>query len=67
MLFGPPRKLSELSIPLLSSFLPPDATLNAIVELGRSDNWQSIGSGESKELNVFSAHLRAEVRPRGLR
>ncbi|KAI0932035.1 hypothetical protein AcW1_000724 [Taiwanofungus camphoratus] len=57
----------KLNIPLLSSFVVDTTRAVARVELGRRDQWKSIGSGEGRELSVLSALLRGVVVHKGVR
>ncbi|KZT72782.1 hypothetical protein DAEQUDRAFT_663249 [Daedalea quercina L-15889] len=57
----------DMDIPLLSSFSLDSKRVVARVELGRRDQWKSTGSGEGRELTVFSAMLRGVVVHKGFR
>ncbi|KAH9937060.1 uncharacterized protein B0H18DRAFT_1081349 [Fomitopsis serialis] len=57
----------DLDIPLLASFSLDGNRAVARVELGRRDQWKTIGSGEGRELTVYSAVLRGVVVHKGLR
>ncbi|OCH96036.1 hypothetical protein OBBRIDRAFT_702409, partial [Obba rivulosa] len=57
----------NIQIPLLYSFVPGTTRLNAQVELGRRDQWKTIGNGEGREVSVISALLRGVVIHKGLR
>ncbi|KAI5123555.1 hypothetical protein M0805_003374 [Coniferiporia weirii] len=59
--------LVEMSVPLVFSLISGSTRVRARVELGRGDGWRTLGSGEGRELSVFSASLHGEVRPQGLR
>ncbi|KAI0076234.1 hypothetical protein K474DRAFT_1645251 [Panus rudis PR-1116 ss-1] len=58
---------TSLDIPLLTSYQPKVSSVNAYVELGRSDFWKSIGKGEGREISVSSALLRGVVVHKGIR
>ncbi|EPT03900.1 hypothetical protein FOMPIDRAFT_127752 [Fomitopsis schrenkii] len=57
----------DMDILLVSSFSLDGKSAIARVELGRRDQWKSIGSGEGRELTVFSAVLRGVVVHKGAR
>ncbi|KAL6302157.1 hypothetical protein BKA93DRAFT_737358 [Sparassis latifolia] len=57
----------DLQIPLLTSFVPSTTRVIARIELGRRDQWKSIGSGQGRELSVLSAFLRGVVVHKGIR
>ncbi|KAH6916870.1 hypothetical protein BKA70DRAFT_1555472 [Coprinopsis sp. MPI-PUGE-AT-0042] len=57
----------EISVPLLSNFIPGVSRILAHVEIGRADSWRSIGDGKGRELSVLSASLRGLAVPRGVR
>ena len=59
--------MQDFSLPLLSEFQPTSSHLVARLEIGRKDGWRALGSGEGRELSVYSAVIRGEVRPKGLR
>lgn len=56
-----------LDIPLLSDFRSTSSNVLARVEIGRQDQWRSLGHGEGRELSVSSALLRGVVVHKGLR
>ena len=56
-----------MDILLVSSFSLDGKSAVARVELGRRDQWKSIGSGEGREITVFSAVLRGVVVHKGAR
>jgi len=60
------RQLLEMTVPLLSSFVPGVSRVQAHLELGRKDGWKGIGSGQGREISVHSAFLRGDVRAEGL-
>ncbi|THH06950.1 hypothetical protein EW145_g3728 [Phellinidium pouzarii] len=60
-------RLIEMSVPLISSVITGSARVRARLELGRKDNWRSLGNGEGRELSVYAASLRGKARPQGLR
>jgi len=56
-----------LEIPLVRSFSSRTTSpLRAVVEIGRTDGWRSLGSGEGRELHVYSAELRGTVKLKGV-
>ncbi|KAF7800046.1 hypothetical protein EIP86_011289 [Pleurotus ostreatoroseus] len=57
----------QLNVPMISSMEPGVNTLIAQVELGRRDQWKTIGNGEGRELSVLSALLRGVVVHEGFR
>ncbi|PSS37586.1 hypothetical protein PHLCEN_2v602 [Hermanssonia centrifuga] len=57
----------ELHIPLLYNIDVGTRNAVARVELGRKDQWRTLGSGEGRELSVLSAFLRGVVVHNGLR
>ena len=63
----PNTRTTTLIIPLLSRYVSGVSRVIARIELGRQDNWKSIGSGEGKELSVLTAFIKGNVRPQGVR
>jgi hypothetical protein len=61
------RNSFEITIPLLSAQIIGASKAVAHVEVGRKDNWRSLGSGEGRELSVLSATLKGTLRHQGLR
>ncbi|KAJ3550278.1 hypothetical protein NMY22_g557 [Coprinellus aureogranulatus] len=59
--------IMTIDIPMLSSFVPGHPTLLADVQVGRSDNWRTVGDGTGRELSVVAASLRGLVVPHGIR
>ncbi|EMD42159.1 hypothetical protein CERSUDRAFT_110697 [Gelatoporia subvermispora B] len=57
----------DIKIPLFRSFISGTTRLNAQVELGRRDQWKTIGNGQGREVSVISALLRGVVVHKGLR
>jgi len=57
----------DLNIPLLTSYTLETSRALARVELGRRDQWRSLGNGEGRELSVLSAVLRGVVVHKGIR
>lgn len=57
----------DIKVQLLESFEPITSNVMAYVELGRSDQWKSIGNGEGRELSVLRATLRGVVVHQGIR
>lgn len=52
---------------MVSSFLPGSSTIVALVEVGRRDQWKSLGNGEGREISVISASIRGSVVHHGIR
>ncbi|KAG5726131.1 hypothetical protein E4T56_gene2505 [Termitomyces sp. T112] len=63
------RKPSTISVtvPMVSSFLPGSSTIIAFVEVGRGDQWKSLGNGEGREISVISASVKGSVVHHGIR
>jgi len=57
----------SLEIPLLHSFETSSTGVLAHLELGRADQWRTLGSGEGRELSVLSVLLRGVVVHKGFR
>ncbi|KDQ63418.1 hypothetical protein JAAARDRAFT_65471 [Jaapia argillacea MUCL 33604] len=57
----------KVAVPLLSDYAPGVRRALARVELGRRDNWRTLGVGQGRELSVFSASLRGVVVHKGIR
>lgn len=57
----------DIKIPLLASYTPGTSFVNAFVEVGRKDGWKAVGSGEGRELSVYSASLQGIVSHQGFR
>ncbi|OBZ78552.1 hypothetical protein A0H81_00977 [Grifola frondosa] len=57
----------DLHIPLLYSFEADTTRATARIELGRIDQWRSLGNGAGRELSVSSASLRGLVVHEGFR
>ncbi|KIK78990.1 hypothetical protein PAXRUDRAFT_834327 [Paxillus rubicundulus Ve08.2h10] len=66
LLSSSPR-LVDLDIPLLASYVLGTSKVNARIDIGRRDEWKSLGSGEGRELSVWTALLRGAVRRHGVR
>lgn len=64
--FTVPR-LIDLNVPLLTSYVPGTSNMNARIDLGRRDDWKSLGNGEGRELSVWNASLNGVVRRHGIR
>lgn len=60
-------RLLEMNLPLVTKLVTGREDIYAHVELGRNDGWRSLGFGEGRELSVYSAFLRGDVHPQGLR
>lgn len=56
-----------MNLPLVTKLVTGREDIIAHVELGRNDGWRSLGFGEGRELSVYSAFLRGDVHPQGLR
>jgi len=60
--------IMDSSIKVIDSFVPKtSARVHAHIELGRRDNWQTIGAGRGQELTVRQAFLLARLKPVGSR
>ena len=59
--------MTEVTIPLLSNFEVGISNVVAHVEVGRKDQWKTLGTGEGRELSVLTAFLRGVVVHKGLR
>ncbi|KIK70837.1 hypothetical protein GYMLUDRAFT_296633 [Collybiopsis luxurians FD-317 M1] len=59
--------LVTIDIPMLDSFVPGTRQLAVDIVIGRQDIWKSIGSGEGRELSVFSASLKGILAHKGIR
>lgn len=57
----------DIRVSLLESYEPITPNVIAQIELGRKDQWRSIGNGEGREISVFRAFLRGVVVHRGIR
>ncbi|KAF7985312.1 hypothetical protein HWV62_6491 [Athelia sp. TMB] len=57
----------DLTIPLLSAFTPGTSQVVGRLELGRRDEWRTLGLGYGRELSVLSASLRGVTKPEGIR
>lgn len=58
---------TQITIPLLQSYIATTSKVVAKVNLGRQDGWKSLGSGEGRELSVVSATLTGTLRHEGVR
>lgn len=56
-----------MDVPLLSAFESGYSNVLAYLEIGRADQWRSLGNGEGRELNVVSVTLRGIVVHKGFR
>ncbi|KAG6819493.1 hypothetical protein H0H93_011307 [Arthromyces matolae] len=54
-------------IPMVSSFVTSSSTIVAYVEIGRQDQWKSLGTGEGREVSVITASVQGSVVRGGLR
>lgn len=59
--------MTEITIPFLLNFEAGAGNVVAHVEIGRKDQWKALGTGEGRELSVFTAFLRGVVIHKGLR
>ncbi|KAF9244566.1 hypothetical protein BU15DRAFT_41957 [Melanogaster broomeanus] len=59
-------RLINLDVPLLASYAPGTSKVNARIDIGRRDEWRSLGGGEGRELSVCTAFLRGVVRHQGI-
>ncbi|KAF9229132.1 hypothetical protein BS17DRAFT_689440 [Gyrodon lividus] len=66
LLSSSPR-LVDLDVHLLASYAPGTTKVNARIDIGRRDEWKGLGSGEGRELSVWTASLRGVVRRHGIR
>ena len=66
-LLFPKPLTSEISVPMLESFIPSKANLDVAVEIGRRDGWRTLGTGQGREVSVHSASLRGLAVPHGVR
>lgn len=57
----------EIKVTLMNAFEPITSNVVAYIELGRRDQWKSVGNGEGRELSVIHALLRGVVVHRGIR
>jgi len=57
----------DVHVPLLTSFAPGAKHVIATVEVGRRDNWKSLGNEQGREVSVVSASLRGVVVHHGIR
>ncbi|EAU92690.1 hypothetical protein CC1G_01735 [Coprinopsis cinerea okayama7 len=64
--FGKPNVIN-IDVPLLSAFVPGNSRIQGHVQVGRFDQWKSIGSGQGRELSILSASLRGLAVPHGIR
>ncbi|KAJ3935488.1 MAG: hypothetical protein NXY57DRAFT_989902 [Lentinula lateritia] len=59
--------LATIDIPMLDSFVPGSTKVTVDVKIGRQDVWRSLGNGEGRELNVYSASLKGILAHKGIR
>ncbi|KAI0660485.1 hypothetical protein C8Q70DRAFT_54452 [Cubamyces menziesii] len=57
----------DLNIPMLKDFVLGTSRALARVELGRRDQWKTIGEGHGRELSVLSGYIRGVVLHHGVR
>ena len=61
------QALTRIVVPMLYNIELGASSIMAYVEIGRRDQWRSIGSGIGRELSVSSAWLQGVVVHSGLR
>jgi len=59
--------MSNLKVSLMDNFATGTNLVMAKIDLGRRDGWKGIGRGEGRELSVYSATFRGNLRHRGVR
>ncbi|KAJ7275185.1 hypothetical protein B0H12DRAFT_1086139 [Mycena haematopus] len=57
----------NIEVPLLTAFAPGAKHVVASVEVGRRDNWKSLGNEQGREVSVITASLRGVVVHHGIR
>ncbi|KAI9060212.1 hypothetical protein FKP32DRAFT_1578556 [Trametes sanguinea] len=57
----------DLNIPMLKDFVLGTTRALARVELGRRDQWKTLGEGHGREVSVLSGYIRGVVLHHGLR
>ncbi|KAI0361174.1 hypothetical protein OH77DRAFT_1391809 [Trametes cingulata] len=57
----------DLNIPMLKDFVLGATRALARVELGRRDQWKTLGEGHGRELSVLSGYIRGVVLHHGVR
>ncbi|TBU62059.1 hypothetical protein BD310DRAFT_990344 [Dichomitus squalens] len=57
----------NLELPMLNDFVVGTSRATARVELGRRDQWRTLGEGHGRELAVLSGSVRGFVRKHGIR
>ncbi len=57
----------DLNIQMLSNFVVGTSRALGTIELGRRDQWKTLGEGRGRELAVLSGTLRGVVLHHGLR
>lgn len=65
-LYGKPKSI-RMNVPLLDSFVTTSSNLAATVEIGRADSWNTIGTGQGREVSTLFASLRGLAVPHGIR
>ena len=57
----------DINLPMLSDFVVGSTRALARIELGRRDQWRSLGEGHGRELAVLSGTIRGIVKHHGVR
>ncbi|KAJ7169738.1 putative adipose-regulatory protein-domain-containing protein [Mycena filopes] len=57
----------NVQVPLLAAYAAGVSNVVASVQVGRQDNWKSLGNEQGRELSVISASLRGVVVHHGIR
>ena len=65
-LYGKPRTI-RMNVPLLDSFVTTSSNLAATVDIGRTDSWATVGTGQGREVNIVFASLKGLAIPHGIR
>ncbi|EIN14085.1 hypothetical protein PUNSTDRAFT_59363 [Punctularia strigosozonata HHB-11173 SS5] len=60
-------QLIDITIPLLDAYSASSRGIVARIEVGRKDEWRSVGAGQGREVSVISLSLRGALRHKGLR
>ncbi|KAF8647939.1 hypothetical protein AX16_006471 [Volvariella volvacea WC 439] len=61
------QTLTQLDIPVITSFIPGTSAVTAFVEIGRKDRWTTIGAGQGQELSIIAASLHGHPVHHGIR
>lgn len=57
----------DINIPMFSDFVVGVSRALAKVELGRRDQWRTLGEGHGRELAILSGTVRGIVKHHGIR